>query len=288
MAVFHELTHIATSDYLDEIYPYLVEISATQCHWLRVYKIIRDAITNRESWSVEHSQAVHFFLTEFFPNIFQQREPGSLEGIPEDMHLAAAKVLNEGYPTGLFIAISLLSEEILKKEASHEFLELRQRDKTKAGSPVVQKEEVNASGAQTNKDLGGIDMRSLPKYTKVERVGGTTSLSAAPICNFSVGPSINQDKEWLDIERMANSGIEPSLERIREYLLSLEDPNSQMDKVLACFANILRIEEDRVAKTASGLKEILVLLESGKPSKEIQVALSQIAIEPKEPQLVTP
>jgi len=63
---------------------------------------------------------------------------------------------------------------------------------------------------------------------------------------------------------MANSGIEPSLERIREYLLSLEDPNSQMDKVLACFANILRIEEDRVAKTASGLKEILVLLESGK------------------------
>lgn len=194
MAVFHELTHIATSDYLDEIYPYLVEISATQCHWLRVYKIIRDAITNRESWSVEHSQAVHFFLTEFFPNIFQQREPGSLEGIPEDMHLAAAKVLNEGYPTGLFIAISLLCEEILKKEASHEFLELRQRDKTKAGSPVVQKEEVNASGAQTNKDLGGIDMRSLPKYTKVERVGGTTSLSAAPICNFSVGPSINQYK----------------------------------------------------------------------------------------------
>jgi len=148
--------------------------------------------------------------------------------------------------------------------------------------------ENKSASSALDKDLGGIDMRSLPQYTKIEKAQGVGSLSVSPVRNSLVVQSLNQDKEWFEIERMASSGIEPSPERIREYLLSLGDPNSQMDKVLACFANILRIEEDRVTRTASELKEILVLVESGKPSKEMRLALSQIAIEPKEPQLVTP
>ncbi|TAM35468.1 hypothetical protein EPN54_06130, partial [bacterium] len=150
-----------------------------------------------------------------------------------------------------------------------------------ASSPVVAEESV---GLKAQKDVGGIDMRSLPKYTKVEKIAGSS-----PLVKHGQSPSATvtvSDKEWQEIERMANSGIAPSCERLREYLLSLKDPDSQIDKVLACIAGILRQEEEKACGTESSLKEILILLESDKPANELRLALAKVEIASKEPQLI--
>jgi hypothetical protein len=147
----------------------------------------------------------------------------------------------------------------------------------------IYNEVTGASSSLAGDEKGGIDMRSLPQYTKVEQVG---SKSAGGVSRLAPTISAVLDKEWLEIERMASSGIAPSCERLREYLLSLQDPNSQIDKVLACIADILRQEEEKASCTESSLREILVLLESGRPANELKLALAKIEIFAKEPQLI--
>lgn len=145
--------------------------------------------------------------------------------------------------------------------------------------------EGETASSPAKEEVGGIDMRTLPKYTKVEKVA-----AGSPLVKQGQSPSGTvpvSDKEWQEIERMANSGIAPSSERIREYLLSLQDPSTQVDKVLACIADILRQEEEKACGTESSLKEILVLLESGKPVNELRLALINIQVLAKEPQLIT-
>ena len=147
---------------------------------------------------------------------------------------------------------------------------------------LLEKEKEVSASSLVRKDMGGIDMRSLPKYTKVEQAG--SSLKGRPLS--TLGGSLVSNKEWLEIERMANSGIAPSCERLREYLLSLQDPNSQIDKVLVCIADILRQEEEKACYTEASLREILVLLESGKPVNELRLALAKVQVLAKEPQLI--
>ncbi|MFA4993095.1 MAG: glycosyltransferase family 9 protein [Candidatus Omnitrophota bacterium] len=142
-------------------------------------------------------------------------------------------------------------------------------------------EDLDSIGQRS--DLGGIDMRSLSQHTVIQPMTGSNIPKQGS--SLKVAATV-LDKEWLEIERMANSGIAPSCERLREYLLSLQDPNSQIDKVLACIADILRQEEEKACCTESSLREILVLLESGRPANELKLALAKIEIFAKEPQLI--
>jgi len=140
--------------------------------------------------------------------------------------------------------------------------------------------------------LGGIDMRNLPQYTKVEKAPsfrdsplGQARKSYGGDSAFSVPSKAELDKEWAQIENMLNAGIIPSCERLREYLLGCcqgDDLNRQIDKVLACIADILRQEEEKACYTESPLREILVLLESDKPASELKLALNNIKVEEKE------
>jgi hypothetical protein len=87
---------------------------------------------------------------------------------------------------------------------------------------------------------------------------------------------------------MIKAGIIPSSERIREYLqlcCARQGMNREMDDILSCIADILRMQEDRVITTESSLKEMLSLLESNKAANEIQFSLEKIRIEAKEPAL---
>ncbi len=164
-----------------------------------------------------------------------------------------------------------------------------------ASSSIMTDESTN-SLAEDKK--GGIDMRALPKHIVIEPMNSASPLRDSPLSlklgslttgtvpSLRRGQSLNLDKEWQEIERMASSGIAPSCERIREYLLSLQDPNSQIDKVLACIAGILRQEEEKACCTESSLREILVLLESNKPVNELRLALAKIQVLAKEPQLI--
>ena len=53
--------------------------------------------------------------------------------------------------------------------------------------------------------------------------------------------------------------------------------------MLACLADILRLEEERVLPTDPSLKELLVLLESDTSVQDMQLALSKITVYSKEP-----
>jgi len=181
--------------------------------------------------------------------------------------------------------------EVLSKVAEEGNIDLALAGRTGHEVVVVKKETIQriynevtgASSPLIGDEKGGIDMRSLPQYAKVEQAGNRPAegiSGLAPASHAVLG------KEWQEIERMANSGIAPSCERLREYLLSLQDPNSQVDKVLACIADILRQEEEKACCTESSLREILVLLESGKPANELRLALAKIQVLAKEPQLI--
>ena len=155
--------------------------------------------------------------------------------------------------------------------------------KSVAGSPVVLE---NSVSSPAKKELGGIDMRSLSKNTVIQPMASSNVLKQGLSPKGTVPVSIVSDKEWQQIERMVNSHIAPSCERLREYLLSLQDPNSQTDKVLACIADILRQEEEKAGYTEASLREILVLLEADKPVNELRLALAKVQVSAKEPELI--
>ena len=100
---------------------------------------------------------------------------------------------------------------------------------------------------------------------------------------------MNLDAEWQQIQNMIQAGIIPSGERIKEYLkvsCQKEGFSQEIDKMLACLADILRLEEEEVLPTDSTFKEILTLLESDKSAQEMQFALSKIIVLSKEPRLI--
>jgi len=156
-----------------------------------------------------------------------------------------------------------------------------------SGSPI----EGVSSAVEVDRK-GGIDLRALPIVTQPMNMPALKGASPISFRDSPLrGQSLNLDNEWREIQNMLNAGIIPSSERIKEYLQSCcqrEDISQEIDKVLACLVDILRLEEERVSLTEPELKEILVLLESDKPANEMQVALAKITVAPKEPRLVGP
>lgn len=153
----------------------------------------------------------------------------------------------------------------------------------------------NAAVGSTDKSgKGGIDFRGLPIVTQPliqgqsPVLGKQIALAGLPAGQAGRVP-VELDREWSEIENMLNGGIIPSLDRIKEYLLSScasEDCKARIDKALSYVAEILRTEEERCAPTESALTQLLVLLESDKPVKDFQAALVSITVSPKEPELV--
>ena len=134
---------------------------------------------------------------------------------------------------------------------------------------------------------GGIDFRVLPIVNQQINMG-ILKLNPADLSRLN---NINLDSEWLEIQNMVNAGIIPSNERIKEYVLASclrQSFGNQINKVLGCIADIMRMEEDRVTDADVELKDMLVLIEAGKPEAELQCGLSQIKISPQEPKLVVP
>lgn len=130
-------------------------------------------------------------------------------------------------------------------------------------------------------DKGGIDFRGLPIVTQPMPVNRLSSSPVMPLSNLN----INLNTEWGQIQNMLNAGIIPSSERIKEYLIVCcknGDFNQEIDKVLSCIANILRLQEDNCCATESSFREILSLLESGKSTEELTFALANITPQPQE------
>ena len=173
-----------------------------------------------------------------------------------------------------------LSEDPLTKENKLDVRIEKESEDSDSAVYIVSK----IAGSPTEGKKGGIDLRSLSSHIVIQPIAASSVLKQELLPK---GTAPASDKEWQEIERMASSGIAPSCERLREYLLSLQDPSTQIDKVLACIADILRQEEEKAYCTESSLREILVLLESGKPVNELRLALAKIQVLAKEPQLIT-
>jgi len=141
-----------------------------------------------------------------------------------------------------------------------------------------------ASSPVEYSDKGGIDFRALPIASQPILINQKINANTIPSI-----PLAELNSEWLQIENMLAAGITPSSERIKEYLQSCcqkQDFNQEIDKVLSCIADMLRLEEERVVSTDLSLKEMLMLLESGKSTNEMQLVLTQITVEAKEPRLM--
>jgi len=134
-------------------------------------------------------------------------------------------------------------------------------------------------------DKGGIDLRTLPITTQPVLSVATGSIPAlSPLTSINLGESLGQMQNMLKAE------IIPSSERIKEYLQSCcgkKNMDQEIDKILVCIADILRLQEERVVSTDLSLKEMLALLESNRPANEMQIVLAKIIIEGKEPVAIT-
>lgn len=118
-------------------------------------------------------------------------------------------------------------------------------------------------------NLGGIDLRALPIVSQPLN----TQRPNIPLNRLD---NFRADPEWQEIKNMVNVGIIPSGQRIKDYLQSCcqKKENGEIGAVLNCIADILRIEEERVSPTDPDLKDMLVLLESGKSGDELKSALN--------------
>ncbi|MCX5703315.1 MAG: hypothetical protein NT066_02320, partial [Candidatus Omnitrophica bacterium] len=82
---------------------------------------------------------------------------------------------------------------------------------------------------------------------------------------------INLEQELGEIQRLVGAGITPSAERIKEYVqVSCLKGNPDMQKLVSCIADILRLEEERCWSTDATLKDILVVLESVRSVQELK------------------
>ena len=119
---------------------------------------------------------------------------------------------------------------------------------------------------------GGIDFRSLPI---VIQSMDNLKASMREIAQSSL-QSTDLAEEWAGIEQLVNSGITPSTERIKEYVgVSCLKGDLDQEKVVSCIAGILRAQEERAGEedysaTDPVLKDILVVLESGRTSSELK------------------
>jgi hypothetical protein len=72
----------------------------------------------------------------------------------------------------------------------------------------------------------------------------------------------DMDKEWSDIQKQMQTRDMPYA-RIKEYVavcLTRQDCRKDLDQVVNCLINILKIEEEQALSTKQELKDILMCL----------------------------
>jgi hypothetical protein len=125
---------------------------------------------------------------------------------------------------------------------------------------------------------GGVDLRSLPIVTQPMALP-LPALSMNTRVPLSAQEAKELEEEFGAIEKMVSAGIIPSTDRLKDYLGNCYDKQgleASVDKVLACIADILRLEEERCLSTETALKELLQLLESDKPQEQFKLSLNAI------------
>ncbi len=124
---------------------------------------------------------------------------------------------------------------------------------------VVAELAAASSPAVGDRVVGGVDFRSLPVMT--QNFAGLTMLKA-PARQLS---SAELEAIRSQITKMIDAGIKPTTERVLEYASFCclrNDSSRDVAKVLACIADVLRLEEERAEDTDPVLRQLLAALES--------------------------
>jgi hypothetical protein len=135
-------------------------------------------------------------------------------------------------------------------------------------------DEIDRTFARDKDSKGGIDFRFLPIVTE-SMDSLRVSLMAMPQSNLQ---RIDLIHEWSDLERLVSSGIIPSTERLKEYFAASSLKNSldsDKVKIFSLVADILRIQEETCCVTDSTLKDILVVLGSGRSGEELNLVFAK-------------
>jgi len=134
--------------------------------------------------------------------------------------------------------------------------EARNREGIQSSSSVSKEETAPVSKP------GGIDLRITNIITQT--LGSFSGLNFAlpKIANLN---RTDLDSEYQQIQRMVDSGIVPSGERIKEYVAlccSSGKMNVHMDELLLCLADICKLQEDEAKPMSPDLKEALVIVDA--------------------------
>ena len=129
----------------------------------------------------------------------------------------------------------------------------------------------NAREAEAAKDggrrTGGIDFRALPLVTQP----GMNPAMTQPTIDIKTLQVLAQrskiqdlDKEWYRIEKQIAGKAMP-YEKMKEYIAVCSERKAsgeQLDRVVQCLTNILRLEEVCAVSTSAQMKELLVIVET--------------------------
>ena len=144
----------------------------------------------------------------------------------------------------------------------------------KGGSSNLNKPSTSFPDASSSEisDKGGIDFRWLPIVTQAIS-NLSLNISRIPLSRLD---NVNLHQEYQEIQKMVEAGIGPSTERIKEFvqLSCLKGELNDVRKVISCIADILRNEEERCFPAEPILKDILVVLESGRSAQELKAVFT--------------
>jgi hypothetical protein len=135
----------------------------------------------------------------------------------------------------------------------------------------------SGSISQTAQTTGGIDFRSLPIVTQAMS-NLREGVSPQVIAGLR---SLSLKKEMAEIERLSEAGIRPSAQRLKEFVQasSLQGAlNSDKERVILCIAGIFRGEEEDCCPSDAMLRDILVVLEAGMPSRELSKVFTGVEV----------
>lgn len=229
---------------------------------------MRDIEGNRIS-SIPVDLAARAMLTNIWVNVLKMQGQRISADFAQ-MNRAASRLKFQDIKS---LILDLISGKKAWPEVETYLAVLSNRGPQSASSPIENRKQNVENPALDTK--GGIDFRFLPIVTQ-----SMDSLKA----NIRGMPQsslqrINLIQEWSDIERLVNSGITPSGERLKEYLAAScfkDNLDNDMEKITFCISNILRSEEETCSSTDPMLKDILVALGSGRSEEELKVVFSGV------------
>jgi len=123
---------------------------------------------------------------------------------------------------------------------------------------------------------GGIDFRNLPSVMQAV-TNLNMKLQTIPLAGVS---GMDLSKEMNDMNRMVAGRMSPSADRVAECFKAFVESGGAIDKrreLLSCIGQIISLDEENCSATDPAVRQILTILESGRPAGELQEDFAQAA-----------